>query len=107
VEILLERLAVVEVGEPDYLVPVVASLRDRLGIGAVVAATGYLDAALADALDFLRPRCLVTTIAAGESTDPVASLLPIIDASTDFAAAWNAFSSRATRRWNRASSLSS
>ncbi|MEX0664588.1 MAG: DUF58 domain-containing protein [Acidimicrobiia bacterium] len=107
VEILLERLAVVEVSEPDYLVQVVAGLRDRLGIGAVVTATGYLDAALADALALLRPRCLVTTIATGKSSDPIASVLPVIDASTDFAAAWNAFSSRNSRRWNRASSLSS
>jgi hypothetical protein len=107
VEILLERLAVVEAGEPDYLIPVVAGLRDRLGIGAVVAATGYLDAGLTDALALLRPRCLVTAIATGANDQPVRSPIPVVDASEDLPTAWNAFASSAARRWNRARSLSS
>jgi hypothetical protein len=107
VEILLERLAVVEAGEPDYLIPVDAGLRDRLGIGAVVAATGYLDAGLTDALALLRPRCLVTAIATGANDQPVRSPIPVVDASEDLPTAWNAFASSAARRWNRARSLSS
>ena len=106
VAILLERLAVVETGGPDYLVNVVAGLRDRLGIGAVVAATGHLDAALADALTLLRPRCLVTVVATGRQL-AAAPVLTVVDASDDFPTAWNAYASHATRRWNRASSLSS
>ena len=106
VELLLERLAVVSTGDPDYLVPVVAGLRDRLGIGAVVAATGHMDADFADALALLRPRCLVTAIATGSHAG-VRSLVPVVDASTDFPTAWNRFTSRASRRWNLASSRSS
>ena len=85
----------------------VAGLRDRLGIGAVVAATGYLDAALANALTLLRPRMLVTVVATGQPLVSPAPLLTVVDASNDFPAAWNAHASHATRRWNRASSLSS
>ena len=106
VAILLERLAVVETGGPDYLISVVAGLRDRLGIGAVVAATGNLDAAFVDALTLLRSRCLVTVVATGEQLVP-APLLTVVDASDDFPTAWNAYASHAARRWNRASSLSS
>lgn len=107
VEILLERLAVVEVGEPDYLLPVIAGLRDRLGIGAVVAATGYLDARLADALALLRPRCLVTAVATGATDTTARAPIPVVDASADLPTAWNAYTSSAARRWNRARSLSS
>jgi hypothetical protein len=106
VAILLERLAVVETGGPDYLISVVAGLRDRLGIGAVVAATGNVDAAFVDALTLLRSRCLVTVVATGEQLVP-APLLTVVDASDDFPTAWNAYASHAARRWNRASSLSS
>ena len=74
VELLLERLAVVSTGDPDYLVPVVAGLRDRLGIGAVVGATGYLDAEFADALALLRPRILATAIATGSTTSGSAAI---------------------------------
>ena len=105
VELLLERLAVVSTGDPDYLVPVVAGLRDRLGIGAVVGATGYLDAEFADALALLRPRILATAIATGAS-DGVRSLVPVVDASADFPTAWNRFASRTSRRWNFVSSRS-
>jgi uncharacterized protein (DUF58 family) len=107
VELLLERLAVVEPGGEDYLAAVVASLRDRLGIGAVVATTGAIDTRLVDALVRLRPRCLVTVIATGAGRD--ASILPVVDASTGgFAAAWNAWSSvQKKRRWNPESSRSS
>ncbi|MBM3671673.1 MAG: DUF58 domain-containing protein [Actinobacteria bacterium] len=105
VELLLERLAVVSTGDPDYLTRVVAGLRDRLGIGAVVGATGYLDDEFADALALLRPRCLVTAIATGSSSDARA-LIPVVDASTDFPAAWNRFASRSSRRWNLVSSRS-
>lgn len=107
VEILLDRLAVVEPGGRDYLAAVVASLRDRLGIGAVVAVTGALDTQLSDALVRLRPRCLVTIVATGAGQGN-ASKLPTVDASSgDFAAAWNAYSSiRQKRRWNPASSPS-
>jgi hypothetical protein len=107
VAILLERLAVVETGGPDYLVNVVAGLRNRLGIGAVVAATGHLDAALTDALTLLRPRMLVTVVATGQQLVTPSPLLSVVDAADDFPTAWNAFASSATRRWNRASSLSS
>lgn len=107
VAILLERLAVVETGGPDYLVNVVAGLRDRLGIGAVVTATGHLDAALADALTLLRSRCLVTVVATGQQLVSASPVLTVVDASDDFPTAWNAFASHASRRWNRASSLSS
>jgi uncharacterized protein (DUF58 family) len=102
VEVLLEQLAVVEAGAPDYLLPVVAGLRDRLGIGTVVGVTGHLDRVFADALALLRPRCLVTVVATGST--PVHAAVPVVDASTDFAGVWNRFTSRATRRWNLASS---
>jgi uncharacterized protein (DUF58 family) len=107
VELLLDRLAVVEPGGRDYLPAVVASLRDRLGIGAVVATTGSLDTQLVDALVRLRPRCLVTVVATGDA-QRTRSTLPVVDSSSgDFAAAWNAYSSvQHRRRWNPASSPS-
>ena len=109
VELLLERLAVVEPGGEDYLGAVVGGLRDRRGIGAVVAATGALDARLADALVRLRPRCLVTVITTAPSERAVPTTLPIVDASTgDLARSWNSYSSmRQARRWNPETSLSS
>jgi uncharacterized protein (DUF58 family) len=107
VEVLLERLAVVEPGGIDYLAAVVGALRDRLGVGAVVATTGSLDRDLADSLGYLRARCLVSVIATG----PAGSVAPppkiaAVDASrTDVATAWNAFASHQSRRWKPATSL--
>jgi uncharacterized protein (DUF58 family) len=106
VELLLERLAVVSPGDPDYLLAVIAGLRDRLGIGAVLGTTGHLDTRFADALALLRPRLLVTTIATGSHAG-VRSLVPVVDASSDFPTAWNRFCSRSSRRWNLVSSRSS
>src|SRR5581483_645895 len=69
VDLLLERLAVVELSDDDYLVTVLAALRARLGIGAVVAVTGAPDATLTDALTRLRPRILVTLVATAPADD--------------------------------------
>ena len=107
VEVLLERLAVVEAGGPDYLAAVAGALRDRLGVGAVVAATGTLDRQLADALVLLRARSLVTVVSTGPANRAVAApALTVVDCTVaDFPTAWNALASRHAQRWNPASSL--
>ena len=108
VEILLERLAVVEPGGLDHVAAVVARLRDRLGIGSVVAATGALDLELAEALGLLRARKLVTVVTtrAPQGMQPRAAF-PVIDvSSTGFPGGWNAVANHHSRRWNAATSLS-
>ena len=75
--------------------------------GQIVTATGRLDAALAEALTLLRPRMLVTVVTTGPQLAAPSPLLTVVDASDDFPTAWNTHASHATRRWNRASSLSS
>lgn len=107
IEVLLERLAVVERDDTEHLGAVVAALRDRLGIGAVVAVTGDVDRAAVEALRLVRARCLVTVVAT-RSTGPFgpATGLTLIDASGGFAPAWNIFTSRLVRRWNATTSPS-
>jgi uncharacterized protein (DUF58 family) len=108
IELLLDRLAVVEPGGDDYLAAVVASLRDRLGIGAVIAVTGALDTRFVDALVRLRPRCLLTIVATGAGRRDVASALTLVDASGgDFARSWNSHPLIQKRRWNPGTSQSS
>lgn len=63
VELLLDRLAVVEVGGADHLAALCVSLRNRLGVGAVVTVTGSGDRVLLDALSLLRARRTVTLVA--------------------------------------------
>jgi len=92
IELLLDRLAVVELGGDDHLAAVCAGLRNRLGIGAVVLATGAADGPLVDALVPLRNRCVVTVIT---SLDDSARYRPtgITWVDTDehaFPDAWNA-----------------
>ena len=63
IELLLDRLAVVEPSPEDHLAAVIASLRARLGIGTVVVATGAPDAAFVEAVTRLSERCVVTVVA--------------------------------------------
>jgi hypothetical protein len=71
----------------------------------VVAITGDLDEAIIEALRLIRARCLVTVV----TTRPVDASTPrselgVIDASGDFAHAWNTLASRQVRRWNATTS---
>lgn len=101
IELLLDRLAVVEPSHDDHLGEVIGSLRSRLGVGAIVVATGGLDAPLVGALALVRARMLVTvvtTLASIASVPAASRRIPIVDASsTPFADAWNA-NERARRR---------
>jgi uncharacterized protein (DUF58 family) len=94
IELLLDRLAVVEPTHDDHLAAVVGSLRSRLGVGAIVVATGGLDRALLEALTLLRSRMLVTvvtTLAPVAPAPPMSKRIPVVDASTvPFPDAWNA-----------------
>jgi uncharacterized protein (DUF58 family) len=95
-ELLLDRLAVVELSHDDHLGAVVASLRNRLGVGTIVVATGAVDRSVVEAASLLRARMLVTIIqtfaaAPGAAVPAAGKRIPIIDAvRTPFAEAWNA-----------------
>jgi uncharacterized protein (DUF58 family) len=110
VEVLLDRLAVVEASRDDHLGAVFGSLRTRLGVGSIVAATGTLDPSFVHALTLLRVRSLVTAITTRAPVGPQPPALAVVDASTvGFAAAWNATRRRTrsqTSRWKPASSPS-
>lgn len=103
IELLLDRLAVVEVGGPDHLAALGAQLGSRLGIGAVVVATGAPDARLVDAVARLRSRAL-TVIAT--RTPRVARIPGLVDASSGFVTAWNRAAAHQRPRWNPATSPS-
>jgi uncharacterized protein (DUF58 family) len=98
VEMLLERLAAVEAGGVDHLASLSTSLRTRLGIGAVVFATGRVDAALISAASTLRARKLLVTVVATGPVDPTLPRagLTLVDASGDvsFATVWAAAARR-------------
>ena len=104
VELLLDRLAVVGTGGPDHLRALGAQLGSRLGIGALVVATGAPDRAVRDAVAPLHRRAAVAVIA----TRPPTSTVPgLVDASTEpFAAAWNRAAAHRRERWNPATSRS-
>jgi uncharacterized protein (DUF58 family) len=105
IELLLDRLAVVDVGGPDHLTALGAQLAARLGIGAVVVATGAADRALVDAVAPLRRRALaVIATRPARTATPVPGLVDC--ASTPFPAAWNRAAAHRTRRWNPAISPS-
>lgn len=110
VELLLDRLAVVEPDPDEHLGAVFASLRNRLGVGSIVAATGALDRALVEALTLLRARRLVTVVTTRPGTARPPNTLALVDASTvSFPDAWNATRRRPrsqTSRWKPASSPS-
>lgn len=90
-ELLLDRLAVVEVSDSDMLAAVGARLATRLGLGAFVAVTGAPDRALLDALAPLGSRAVVTVVAT-RSRIRLARVpgFTFVDATTKpFPAAWN------------------
>lgn len=90
-ELLLDRLAVVEVTDSDMLAAVGARLATRLGLGAFVAITGTPDRALLDALAPLGSRAVVTVVATRSDTRLArVSGFTLVDATTEpFPAAWN------------------
>jgi uncharacterized protein (DUF58 family) len=100
-ELLLDRLAVVEVVDSDMLAAVGARLASRLGLGAFVAVTGKPDRALLDALAPLGSRATVTVVATRSGTR-LARVpgLTVVDATNQpFPAAWNkAHTQRGSRR---------
>jgi uncharacterized protein (DUF58 family) len=105
-ELLLDRLAVVDVGGPDHLAALGAQLATRLGIGAVVVATGAPDRALVDAVAPLRRRALAVIATRRPTTStPVPGLVDA--ASEPFPAAWNRAAAHHRHRWNPATSPSS
>jgi uncharacterized protein (DUF58 family) len=95
-ELLLDRLAVVEVTTSDMLSAVGARLATRLGLGAFVAATGTPDRVLLDALAPLSSRAVVTVVATrgGARLHRVPGLT-LVDATTEpFPTAWNRMHAR-------------
>ena len=114
--LLFDRLAVVAPGTEDHLSDVAASLRGRLGLGAVIAVTGALDNDLLDALALLHRRRLVTTVvtrAVDDAPEPNRLRITIVDATSQpFPDAWNDVMTRAASprsgrsRWQLASSPS-
>jgi uncharacterized protein (DUF58 family) len=105
VELLLDRLAVVDVGGPDHLAALGAQLASRLGIGALVVATGAPDRALRDAVAPMHRRAALAVIATRPpTTAPVPGLVDA--ASQPLAAAWNRAAARRRERWNPATSRS-
>ncbi len=99
-ELLMDRLAVVEAAEPDLLAAVGARLARRLGIGAVVACTGAPDDALLDAIATVGRRAELTIVATKASEHRLVSSVPTVDATNaPFGAAWNrVVALRRTRR---------
>ena len=99
-ELLMDRLAVVEASEPDLLAAVGARLTRRLGVGAVVACTGAPDDALVDAIAAVGRRAELTIVATKASEAAVATRVPTIDAASgELTAVWNRFTAvRRTRR---------
>ena len=98
-ELLMDRLAVVETSESDLLAAVGARLARRLGVGAVIACTGAPDDPLVDAIAAVGRRAELTIVAAKASGRP-ATTVPTVDAASgDLAAVWNrVIAVRRTRR---------
>jgi uncharacterized protein (DUF58 family) len=100
-ELILDRLAVVEPEPTDHVRAVTAALRNRLGLGGVVVVTGAPDGAIVDAAAALRGRRIVTIVATGPSRVPTGNI-PVVDAATrPFVDAWNG-TVRAGTRWQPA-----
>jgi len=99
-ELLMDRLAVVEASEPDLLRAVGARLARRLGVGAVVACTGAPDDALLDSIAAVGRRAELTIVAAKAPLRRVPSSVPTVDVATgEFGALWNrVVAVRRTRR---------
>jgi uncharacterized protein (DUF58 family) len=99
-ELLLDRLAVVEVGDPDMLREVGARLSTRLGLGAFVAVTGAPDRALLEALAPLSARAVVTVVATrtGAAVGRVPGITVVDATTTPFPVAWNREHARGPRR---------
>jgi uncharacterized protein (DUF58 family) len=95
-ELLLDRLAVVEVTDSDMVAAVGARLATRLGLGAFVAVTGTPDRTLLDALTPLGSRAVVTVVATRSGTR--LARVPgftLVDATTEpFPTAWNQMHAR-------------
>jgi uncharacterized protein (DUF58 family) len=104
-ELLLDRLAVVTTGGPDHLRALGAQLASRLGIGALVVATGAPDDAVRRAVAPIHLRAAVAVIA---TRPPTASALPGLVAawSESLPIAWNRATAHRTERWNPATSRS-
>jgi uncharacterized protein (DUF58 family) len=105
VELLLDRLAIVDVGGPDHTRALGAQLATRLGIGALVVATGSPDRALCDAVAAMRRRAALAVIA---TRQPTVDRVPgLVDAASEpFASAWNQAAAHRRERWNPATSRS-
>lgn len=100
-ELLLDRLAMVDVDPVDHLAAVVGALRNRLGVGAVVAVTGVSDRDLLDAVALARAHTLVTVVVTRVGGVDAPAGRSIVDASGgSFPDAWN----RTLRRYARPSS---
>jgi uncharacterized protein (DUF58 family) len=100
VELLLDRLAVVELDDTDLLSAVGARLATRLGLGAFVAVTGAPDRPLLDALAPLGSRAVVTVVAtrAGTQLSRVPGFTLVDATATPFPVAWNREHARGARR---------
>jgi uncharacterized protein (DUF58 family) len=100
-DLILDRLAVVEPGPEDHLHLVTAALRNRLGLGGVVVITGAPDAAIVDAAAALGARRIVTIVATRPNPIPTGSI-PVVDAARQpFVDAWNSTVHTRTR-WHPA-----
>jgi uncharacterized protein (DUF58 family) len=99
-ELLLDRLAVVETSHEDMLGPMTARLARRLGLGAFVAVTGAPDRMLVDALAPLQSRALVTLVATlAGAPAPRPPGFTVVDATaTTFPDAWNRAHARGVGR---------
>jgi uncharacterized protein (DUF58 family) len=106
-ELLLDRLAIVEPADADHLAAVVGALRNRLGVGAVVAVTGTADRALLDAMALARSHTLVTAVVTRAGAIDARPGLAVVDASAEpFRDAWNASVRRRARTPHRAKARS-
>ncbi len=100
-DLILDRLAVVEREPADHLGIVTAALRNRLGLGGVVVVTGAPDTAIVDAAAALGARRVVTIVATRPSSTPTGSI-PVVDAAArPFVDAWNTTRQTHTR-WHPA-----
>jgi uncharacterized protein (DUF58 family) len=100
-DLILDRLAVLEPGPVDHLGVVTGALRNRLGLGAVVVVTGAPDIAIVDAAAALRGRRIVTIVATGPHRIPAGSIPVVEAAQRPFVDAWNS-TVRARTRWQPA-----
>jgi len=102
-EVLLDRLAIIEPGDPDHLFALCAQLSTRLGIGGVVVVTGAPDDALARAVAPLYGRASLAVVATmpPTTTSAIAGLVPVFG--HPFPAAWNRAVALSRHRSSRSS----